>query len=134
LAATAGWLQCAGSCKAGAGGAVAGVVLGAGDAPARTPARLQVVGLNLMIGYAGHSFIDNVGHVGGLLGGAALMLLVGPRYRWASGAGARARLPLAPSCLLGASAAGRLARAPWLAACSHASTASAAQSCCANWG
>jgi membrane associated rhomboid family serine protease len=42
-----------------------------------------VVGLNLMIGYAGSSFIDNVGHVGGLLGGAALMLLVGPRYRCA---------------------------------------------------
>jgi hypothetical protein len=45
---------------------------------------LQVVGLNLLIGYAGHSFVDNAGHIGGLLGGAALMLLAGPRYRWAT--------------------------------------------------
>jgi hypothetical protein len=54
---------------------------------------LQVLGLNLLITYAGHSFIDSAGHIGGLLGGAALMLLVGPRYRWASGAEACACLP-----------------------------------------
>ena len=53
---------------------------------------LQVVGLNVLLQLAVRS-IDGWGHLGGAIGGAVLVALLGPRLRWERGA-LRDRPPL----------------------------------------
>jgi hypothetical protein len=54
----------------------------------------QLVAINVVIAMLSHS-ISHWGHLGGALGGAAAMLLVGPRFVWGpSGVENRPLLPL----------------------------------------
>ncbi|KAG2445052.1 hypothetical protein HYH02_008920 [Chlamydomonas schloesseri] len=46
---------------------------------------LQVVGLNVFLSLAAGGSLAHWAHLGGALGGAAAVLLLGPRYRWRNG-------------------------------------------------
>lgn len=61
----------------------------------------QIVGLNLVVqalnsGGGGGSRIDQWGHLGGAVGGAAAALLLGPRLRWSSAGRGLVDAPLLP--------------------------------------
>jgi membrane associated rhomboid family serine protease len=61
---------------------------------------LPTLAINLFIGYVGRGFIDNAAHLGGLLSGMGLALLVGYKRPGARGAVARAWHAAQAACLL----------------------------------
>jgi hypothetical protein len=75
-------------------------VLGAGGPRAGGPGPAPTLGINLFIGYVARQFIDNAAHLGGLVAGMGLALLVGYKRPGARGPVAHAWHAAQVACLL----------------------------------